>query len=71
VWNVINTLGLGGWIIGAVCFMALLYERDANKAREKKEAAEKRKSEENKISGEKGARVNGLISKRTTTDYLR
>jgi hypothetical protein len=51
VWNVINNLGLAGWIIGVVCFMALLCERDANRVREKKEAAEKCESEENKISG--------------------
>jgi hypothetical protein len=45
MWDVINALGWVGWIIGAVCVFALFYQRDVNREREKREAAEKDKAD--------------------------
>jgi hypothetical protein len=46
MWETINTLGWVGLILGGVCIMALLYQRDVNREREKQEAAKKNKADE-------------------------
>ena len=45
MWDIFNTLGWFGWIVGAVCVFALLYQRDVNREREKREATEKDKAD--------------------------
>jgi hypothetical protein len=46
MWEVINALGWVGWIIGAICVVALIYQRDVNKEREKQQDAQKSKADE-------------------------
>jgi hypothetical protein len=41
MWELISSLGWIGWMIGAVCAVALLWQRNENLKREKREAAEK------------------------------
>ena len=41
MWELIKTLGWVGWMIGAVCIAALIWQRNENQKREKREAAEK------------------------------
>lgn len=43
--TILETLGWVGWIIGAVCLFAFLYQRDVNRERERQEAAEREKAE--------------------------
>ncbi len=43
--SILETLGWVGWIIGAVCLFAFLYQRDVNREREQREAAERKKAE--------------------------
>lgn len=45
MWSIVNTLGWVGWIIGAVCLFAFIYQRDVNRDRERREAAEKDKAD--------------------------
>jgi uncharacterized membrane protein YkvA (DUF1232 family) len=44
MWDIINALGWVGWMIGAVCLVALFWQRNENQKREKQEAAEKDKA---------------------------
>lgn len=43
--GIIETVGWVGWVIGAVCLFAFLYQRDVNRERERQEAAEREKAE--------------------------
>jgi hypothetical protein len=45
MWELINALGWVGWMIGAVCLVALIWQRNENQKREKREAAEKEKAD--------------------------
>ena len=45
MWDLIDALGLAGWMIGAVCLVALIWQHNENREREKREAAEKDKAD--------------------------
>ncbi|MBL9169704.1 MAG: hypothetical protein JNN07_18330 [Verrucomicrobiales bacterium] len=39
MWQIIEFLGWTGWLIGAICLVGFLWQRDVNRQREKDEAA--------------------------------
>lgn len=41
MWKIIEIVGLVGWLIGAICLVGYLYQRDVNRQREKEEAAKR------------------------------
>jgi hypothetical protein len=45
MWDIINVLGCLGWMVGAVCLVAFIWQRNENQKREKHESAEKDKAD--------------------------